>query len=208
MENWGSIIGVLFAALIAIILPLIARRRKKKEATNKIEELYRRLREVGVEASLTEKGDDREKIGIGRASGQKSEGLIELEDRNIDSVNLVSISTQYGTSYFIDYLVKGSNIMEERILKKTRLTKKKSPPIWGKVVAIEWKGDDSLAQSLNLDYSVEEKLLRADANVFKGNIGIFPEPKHGYVRIRTDYSLPSAEIFEAISSIARHIESW
>jgi len=208
MENWGSIIGVLFAALIAIILPLIARRRKKEEATNKMEELYQHLRELGVEASLTEKGDEREKIGLARASGQKSEGLIDLEDRNIDSINVVSISTQYGTRYFIDYLVKGSHIMGERVLKKTRLTRKKSPPLWGKVVAIDWKGDDALAQSLNLDYSLEDKLVKADVNAFEGNIWIFPEPKHGYARIRTDYVLLSAAIFEALSSIARHIKSW
>lgn len=208
MENWFSIIWALFAVLIAIVLPLIARRKKKEEATNKIEELYRHLREVGVEASLTEKGDDREKIGLGRAAGQKSEGLIELEDRNIDLINVVSVSSQYGTRYFIDYLVKGSNIMEERALKKTRLTKKKSPPLWDKVVAIDWKGDDSLAQSLNLDYSLGDKLLKADVNAFKGNIWIFPEPKHGYARIRTDYLLPSAAICEALSSIARHIKSW
>ena len=205
--EWSNILSIVMAILIAIGLPL-ALRKRKKEGPLKREEFYQCLKSLGIEASLVEKGDGREKIGLGHASSQKSEGLIELEDRNIDSINLVSISTQYGTSYFIDYLVKGSNIMEERVLKKTRLIKKKGPPIWGKVVAIEWKGDDSLAQSLNLDYSVEEKLLRADANVFKGNIGIFPEPKHGYVRIRTDYSLPSAEIFEAISSIARHIESW
>jgi hypothetical protein len=104
--------------------------------------------------------------------------------------------------------VKSPNIIGERALKKTRLVRKKSSPLWGEVVAIDWKGDDSLAQSLNLDYSLEDKLLRADANVFKGNIWIFPEPKHGYVRIRTDYLLPSAEIFEAISSIARHIKLW
>jgi len=78
----------------------------------------------------------------------------------------------------------------------------------GKVVAIEWKGDDSLTRSLNLDYSVADRLLRADENVFKGNIVIFPEPMHGYVRIQTEYVLPSAEIFEAISSIGRHVKSW
>jgi hypothetical protein len=208
MENWVSIIVGLFAVLIAIILPLIARRRKKEEATNKIEELYRHLRALGMEVSSIEKGDEREKIGLARASGQKSEGLIELEDRNVDSINIISVSTQYGTRYFIDYLVRGSNIMGERVLKKTRLTRKKSPPLWGKVVAIEWKGDDSLAQSLSLDYSLEDKLLKADVNAFKGDIWIFPEPKHGYARIRIDYVLPSAEIFETISSIARHIKSW
>ena len=208
MENWFSIIGAVVAVLIAIILPLIARRRKKEEATNKIEELYRRLRALGLEVSTVEKGDERERIGLARASGQKSEGLMDLKDRNIDSINIVGISSQYGTRYFIDYLVKGSNIMGERVLKKTRLTRKKSPPLWGKVVAIDWKGDDALAQSLNLDYSLEDKLLRADASAFKGNIWISPEPKHGYARIRTDYVLPSAVIFEALSSIARHIKSW
>lgn len=208
MENWSSIISVLSAFLVIVSLTLIFRRRQRREGTKKAVELYRHLREAGVEASLAEKGDGREKIGLSRASGQKSEGLIELEDRNIDSINVVSVSTQYGMGYFIDYLVKSPNIMVERVLKETRLTKKKSPPLWGKVVGIDWKGDDSLAQSLNLDYSLKDKLLRADVNVFKGNIWIFPEPKHGYVRIRTGYSLPSAVMFEAISSIARRIKSW
>jgi hypothetical protein len=208
MENWFSIIGALFAVLIAIVLPLIARRRKKEEATNKIEELYRHLQALGVEVSPVGKDDERKKIGLARASGQKSEGMIDLENRNIDSINVVGISSQYGTRYFIDYLVKGSNIMGERVLKKTRLTRKKSPPLWGKVVAIEWKGDDSLAQSLNLDYSLEDKLLKDDVNAFKGNIWIFPEPKHGYARVRTNYLLLSAEIFEALSTIARHVKSW
>ena len=94
MEKWGSIVGALFAVLIAIILPLIARRREKEEATNRIEETYRHLQALGVEVSLVEKGDEREKLGLARASGQKSEGLIELKDRNIDSINIVSISTQ------------------------------------------------------------------------------------------------------------------
>ena len=208
MENWGSIISVVSVFLVIVSLILLFRNRMRKEGAKKLEELYRHLRALGVEVSTVEKGDEREKTGLGRASGQKSEGLIELEDRNIDSINVVSISTQYGTRYFIDYLVKGSNIMGERILKKTRLTKKKSPPLWGKVVAIDWKGDDALAQSLNLDYSLEDKLLRADVNAFKGNIWIFPEPKHGYVRIRTHYLLPSSVIVEALSSIARHIKSW
>ena len=208
MENWGSIISVVSVFLVIVSLILLFRNRMRKEGAKKLEELYRHLRALGMEVTPVEKGDEREKIGLGRASGQKSEGLIELEDRNIDSINVVSISTQYGTRYFIDYLVKGSNIMGERILNKTRLTKKKSPPLWGKVVAIEWKGDAALAQSLNLDYSLEDTLLRADVNALKGNIVILPESKYGCARIRTDYLLPSAVIFEALSSIARHIKSW
>ena len=208
MDDWTNIIGVIVFLLIAIVLPLIFRRRRKEESAGNIEEFYQHLREAGVEASLVESGDDREKIGLGRASGQKSAGVIELEDRNIDSINVISVSTQYGTRYLIDYLVKSPNIVGERTLRKTRLTRKKSPPLWGKVVAIEWKGDDSLARSLNLDYSLEDKLLRTEVNDFKGDICIFPEPKHGYVRIRTDYSAPSVGVFRAISTIAKYIKSW
>jgi hypothetical protein len=208
MENWTSIISVVSVFLVVVSLIVLFRNRKKEEGTKKVEELYRHLRELGVEVSPVEKGDERERIGLGRASGQKSEGLIALIDGNIDSINVVSLSTQYGTRYYINYLVEGSNIMGERILKKTRLTKKKNPSIWGKVVAIEWKGDDALAQSLNLDYGLEDKLLGAGANAFKGNIVIFPEPKYGYARIRTDYLFPSAVLFEALTSVARYIKTW
>jgi len=205
--DWSSILSIVMAILVLIALPL-ALRRRKQAGPLKREEFCRHLQGMGIEAVLKERGSDEEKIGLSHSSGQRSEGIIELKDRNIDLVNVISIASQYGVRYFLDYLVKGSNIMGERILKKTWLTKKKSPPLWGKVVAIEWKGDDSLAQSFNLDYSLEDKLLRAEENVFKGNIWIFPEPRHGYARIRTGYLLPSAAMFEAISSIARHIKSW
>ena len=205
--DWSSILSIIMAILVAIVLPLALRRRKKTEPRTR-EELYQHLREMGVEASLAERDDNREKIGLGRASGQKSDGIIKVEDKNIDSINVISISSQYGTNYFIDYLVRSPNIMAERISKKTRLSKKKSPPLWGKVVAIEWKGDESLAQSLNFDYTLEDKLLRSAPKDFRGSIWIFPEPKHGYVRIRIDYALPSSDMFHAIGLIARHVKSW
>jgi len=73
---------------------------------------------------------------------------------------------------------------------------------------MEWKGDKSLAQSLNFDYRLKDKLLQRDVPGLRGSIGIFPEPKHGHTRIRISYSLPSPEILEALDIIARHIKSW
>jgi len=131
-----------------------------------------------------------------------------LKDRNIDFINIISIASQYGTRYFIDYLVKTPNVMGKRSLKKTRLIRKKSSPLWGKVVAIDWRGDESLSQSLNFDYSLEDKLLQSNLKDLRGSIWIFPEPKHGYVRIRTAYTLPSPEAFEAINVIAKHTKLW
>jgi hypothetical protein len=205
--DWESIISLIIALLVVIAFPLALRRRKKASA-QKREELYQHLKEIEVKASLVEEGSDKEKIGLSRTSGQKSEGIIALQDKNIDSIHIISAASQYGTNYFLDYLVKSSNITTNRILKKTRLTVKKSLFLWGKVVAMEWKGDKSLAQSLNFDYRLKDILLQRDVTGLKGSIGIFPEPKHGYTRIRTGHSLPSPEIFEALDIIAKHIKSW
>lgn len=205
--DWESIISLIIALLVVIALPLALRRRKKASA-QKREELYQHLKEIGVKASLVEEGNEREKIGLSRTSGQRSEGIIALQDKNIDSINIISVASQYGTNYFLDYLVKSSNITASRTVKKTRLTVKKSLFLWGKVVAMEWKGDKSLAQSLNFDYRLKDILLQRDVTGLKGSIGILPEPKHGYTRIRTGHSLPSPEIFEALDIVAKHIKSW
>jgi hypothetical protein len=205
--DWESIISLIIALLVVIALPLALRRRKKASA-QKREELYQHLKEIGVKASLVEEGNEREKIGLSRTSGQRSEGIIALQDKNIDSINIISVASQYGTNYFLDYLVKNSNITASRTVKKTRLTVKKSLFLWGKVVAMEWKGDKSLAQSLNFDYRLKDILLQRDVTGLKGSIGILPEPKHGYTRIRTGHSLPSPEIFEALDIVAKHIKSW
>ncbi|MFU8795703.1 MAG: hypothetical protein ACNA7X_00195 [Dehalococcoidia bacterium] len=207
MEGWPGIIGPLIALLIGVALPLILRKRKKAEGS-KLHELFQHFWGVGVQVSQAEHDDARGRIGLGSASGQKAEGVAVFEDRSIDSATVISTSTQYGTTYFINYLVKAPNISAARMLKRTRLTKRRSPLIWGRVMGIQWKGDVSLAQTLNFDYSLADRLLKADGKVVTGNIGIIPEPKHGYVRIKTDYSLPSAEAFEALCSIARHIKAW
>lgn len=205
--DWGGIFSIVMGALVAIGLSL-ALRKRKKAGLLKREEFCQHLEETGVEGSLLEKGSDQEKIGLSRFPGQRSEGTIKLKDGNIDLVNVTSVTSQYGTSYFLDYLVKSPNITGKRLLKKTRLIRKKSQLFWGKEVAIEWRGDESLAQSLNFDYNLKDKLLQSDAKNFRGNIWIFPEPKHGYTRIKTAYSLPSPEAFKAIDIIAKHIKSW
>lgn len=207
--EWSSILGILFAVLAAIGLPL-ALSKRKKAGPQRLEELYQHLRKMGVEATLVERGAEEEKVGVSRASGQRSEGIIQLRRQNIDSVKVVSVASQYAANYFVDYLVKSPNISGKRPLKKTRLVRGKSSALWGKVVAIEWKGDESLARSLNFDYRLNDKLLSADSNpsALKGNLWILPEPKNGYARIRTNYFLPSPEMLEAMNIIAKHVKSW
>ena len=82
-----------------VVLPLVLRKRKK-EGPKKGEELCQHLQGIGVKAYTVE-AREQEKIGQKRSRSEKSMGVIELKDRNINFINIISIASQYGTRYFI-----------------------------------------------------------------------------------------------------------
>jgi hypothetical protein len=172
-----------------------------------VEELYHHLQGIGVEVAVLEKGNSQEKVGWKRSRGEKPVGVIEMRGKNIDSINIIGIASQYGVNYFLDYLVRISSFTGGRSTKKTRMIKKNPSVLQGKVIDIQWKGDDFLAHRLNFDYRLKDKLLQADRNTIKGDIWIYPESKYGYARIRTSYFLPPPHLFEAIDTIAKHVKS-
>ncbi len=204
--DWGNIIGTI-AALLVAILWLLALKKRKKGSLRKIEQLLQHLQGIGVRVSLLEKDVEQGKVGVSHASGQRSEGVIQIAGRNIDYINVTSVASQYGVRYFVDYLVRSPGWIGEKKRKKTRMVRKKSSALRGKAVDIQWKGDDYLAQGLNYDYRLKDKLLQAELDKLKGSIWIFPEPKYEYARVRTSYLLPSSDLFEAIDIIAGHIRS-
>ena len=202
--DWGSILTIVLGILAAIGLPL-ALRSRGKGGQNKVQELWQHLQGIGVKASMLEKGTGEEKLGQKRSWGQKSVGIIKLTDRNIDSISVVGVARQYGVNYYLDYLVRKSSIIGIEKKKKTRMITKKSSLIRGKVIDIEWRGDNTLAQKLNFDYRLKDKLLQAAP---KGSIEVFPEPKYEYARIRTTYFLPTPDLLEDMDIIAEHLKSW
>ncbi|MBA7539525.1 hypothetical protein ES705_31804 [subsurface metagenome] len=205
--EWVNILaGIITFLVFAIGLPLALRKRKKSGPQN-VEQLLHHLQEIGVKASLAEKSVDEEKVGASRSFMRRSEDVIKIEGRNIDYINVSSVSSQYGVNYFLDYLVRSSSQSGQKRQKKTRMVRKKSPAIWGRVVDIEWKGDVYLSQQLNLDYRLKDIVLQTEPKELKSNIVIFPEPKHEYARVRTAYLLPSPDLFEAIDIIAKYIKS-
>ncbi len=205
--EWSGIFNIIIgvSVIFGIFLTLHSR---KKDGAQRRERLCQHLQKIGINAYAMQLGDIREKIGQKRSLGKKSMGIVELRDRNVDFINLIGISSQYGTNYFVDYLVKSTNILERRMLGKVKLIRKKNRPLWGKVISVEWTGDKSLSQNLNFDYNLEGNLLSSEMKNLGGNIQIIPEPEHEYARIKTDYFLPSSEAFEAIDIIAKHIKSW
>ena len=207
--DWVNIVTGLIAVLVfAVGLPLALRKRKKGGPQN-VEQLLNHLQGIGVKVSLLEKGVEEGRVGVGHSWGRRSEGVLKIEGRKVDYINVSSVAGQYGVNYFLDYLVRGpawSGVSRQR-KKKTSMVRKKSPAIWGRVVDIEWKGDIYLSQQLNLDYRLRDILLQTDFKKLKSSIVIFPEPKYEYERVRTNYFLPSSELFEAIDIIAGHIKS-
>jgi len=204
--EWANIIGsILMALAFAVGIPL-ALKKRKQDAPRKIEELMGHLHGMGVEASLLGSTTDQKKEGVPQIRGQKSEGLIDIREKNIDCISIISVASQYGVNFYLDFLVKRPDWLGQRQRKKARMTTKKNSVIRGKIVDIEWKGDDYLSQTLNYDYQLKDRLLLVEPAELKGSIQIYPEAKYVYSRIRTAYLLPSVDLFAAIDMIAKHIK--
>ena len=205
--DWSNIlVSVITFLVLAVGIPL-ALIKRKKGGPQTAEQFLQYLKQIGVRASLAEKGLDEEKVGVDRSFMQRSEGLIRVEGRNIDYINISSVTSQYGVNYFLDYLVRSPSQSAQKKQKKTRMVRRRNPPVWGRVVDIEWKGDIYLSQQLNLDYRLKDVLMQTDFKVLKGGIVIFAEPKYEYARVRTTYLLISPDLLEAIDIIAKYIKS-
>lgn len=200
-----KIIPAIIVFLTAFLLPFLLSKKKKK-GDKKHKEFSHLLLEIGVEFVELDEDSEQVKFRKKPSLGLKSEGIIALKGCNIDFINIISASSQYGVNYFIEYLVKSTFTIREKSLKKTKMVVKKKSLFGGEVVDVLWKGDQYLAQKLNLDYDLKHRFMHVDINTFKGGILIIPEPKHGYIRIKTNFNIPSAEIFYAIDTLAGHMK--
>jgi len=201
--DWEEIInigvGVLVPVIIAIGLPFALRKRKKQGPT-KVDGFYEQLRENGVNCSSLEEGAKSTKIGTSKWSGAKTLKSFDVVDKQYKWINLTAISSQYGTNYYIEFLVKSPNLCiinpKKAHLKRTKRRNQSEE--------IVYKGDKSFTINLELDYQLETLLNRSE---FVGVIEIIPEPKHGYTRIRTPFVELTPEFLDAINILARHIKS-
>ena len=121
--DWVNILtGIIAALVLTIGLPL-ALRKRKKGGTQNVEQFLHHLQEIGVKASLAEKGVDEEKVGLSRSFMRSSVGVIEIAGRNIDYVNVIGVASQYGVNYFLDHLVRSPSQSGRKVQKKTRMVK-------------------------------------------------------------------------------------
>ncbi len=205
--DWEEIIPIITALLFTVGLP-IALLARRKRGPKPAQDFLLHLQGIGVKARALEEGDEPDAIQPKRSWGEKLDTLAKIEGSNIDYVAITSTSSQYGTNLYINYLVRETGAPGRPDRKKTKMVRRKSPPIWGKVVDIEWKGDPHLSQRLNFDYSLKYKLLNEGLPTLKGDIQIIPEHKAGHTKIKTNFELPSPELFQCLDIIAKHVKSW
>jgi hypothetical protein len=205
--DWTDIIPGIITILALIIGISLALQKKRKGSPRMLEQLLHQLLDIGIRASLVEEEEEKSRLGLKRSFAKRSEGIIKVEGKRVDYINISSATSQYGVNYFLDFMVRNPGQSIAGMRKKTRMARKKSPPLWGKVVDIEWRGDFFLSQQLNLDYRLKDILLQADSKQFKGSLEIFPEPAREYARIRAPYFLPSLDLFDGMDIIAGYIKS-
>jgi len=204
--EWEKIIPAIIAILTAFILPIIFSKRKK-EGSKKKKDYSLNLDELGIKFEKIEKDDERISFVKKLSLGQKAEGIFALKGKKIDYIFIISVTSQYGTNYYLEFVVKNTFNLRDEPIKNTRMKLKKNSLISKKYVDIIWIGDRYLAQKLNMDYDLKYKLLHRVVNEQKINIRVVPDKKRGYTRIRTNFVPFSDDFIVSIDSIAGHIKT-
>lgn len=204
--EWSSVIPAVIAFLTAFLLPFIFSKRKK-ESAKKIKNYSQDLGKIGIDFEEIEKDDEEIHFVRKLSWGQKAEGIFKLKKRNIDYIFLISVTSQYGVNYFLEYVIKNTFNLRDESIKDTRMKLKKSSLGGSKQADILWKGDIYLSRKLNMDYELKHKWLHSPLKELKMNLRIIPEKKFGYTRIKTTYVPPSQDLIAFIDSIAGHIKT-
>ena len=196
-------LGLALAAVAGVVVAVVARRKAGPE---KVEEMRRHLETVGVDCVIATSADTN-LSRIGHSFFEKNIGTLRVKGRSLEAINIVGVSSQYGTQYFLDFLVPVTPFGSVADQKKTRLVRKKRPALWGKTREVIWQGDESLSRRLNFDYRLRDRLKALDQDVLRGSVVIYSERKRGWARVRTKYFLSSVQAFEAVDSICKHVRT-
>jgi len=204
--KWSQILPAVVAFLTAFLLPFIFSKRKK-DHEKKIKNYSQNLRDVGIDFETIGKDDPRVHFIKKLSWGHKAEGIFALKGKNIDYIFLISVTSQYGVNYFLEYIVLTTFTPRDESIKNTVMKVKRDSLMRGGGIDVFWKGDRYLSQKLNMDYELKYKVLHSGLKECKITLKIVPEKKHGYTRIKTNFMVPSQELISFIDSIAGHVKA-
>ena len=158
------------------------------------------LRLMGVDARMAGRGRGEEKIG-----GSGSLGIIDIPEGPIHWVNVRKINdldAGGSTDRYTEYLVPGPRIVS--VLPRVHIWTEQVRDRWifGEVVGLRWKGDDSgfgILNRLRFDLSLNPPLMNS------GRVDIF-ETRHGcWILSTATHCVPSGAQWRCYSAIAEHL---
>ncbi len=205
-----TFLTVIVALAVAIAVGSFAARIvwTKKQTSKRLVELANHLNEFGVRTVLLTKNDEQPRIenrDFWRYTS-RSKDILEIKGKGINYIFVDCLMGKNVTYYYLNYVVQSTIWLDSRPIKGARLVKKRRFLFVGKVLDIEWRGDESLANILNSDYILKAKLIGSrHINRLTCNIVIYPKPSYGYYKIRIRYFLPEADFFEALDAVGRHL---
>jgi hypothetical protein len=113
-----GVITSLVIGIVTLVGLLVALRSKRKSGPQKVEELSGHLQMIGVGASV------RQNDAVQSKRGRKDAiAVINLEKKNIDSINVVGVASQYGVQYYLDFNVTVPGLLNRDLKKRTKMTR-------------------------------------------------------------------------------------
>lgn len=141
------------------------------------DDMVQRLNATGVKATMSERGRPEEGIRSGRF--HRSLGLIDIEEDVINWINVVRIKSRdkNGPSrYRTVFAIPDATVPLEHEALKVATVRKKSFPIFGKVVGIHWQSEEKLNPLVELftkDKEVESLVTEVGDVQIHTHPGIF-----------------------------------
>jgi len=162
--------------------------------------IYTRLRSIGVDAKLAERGWTEGQIREGFP------GLITIREGPIRWINVreeTSPDWEGASTYFTEYGVPDHRLGHNSPNLTIQSVRSKAFPLVGPVVDLHWKGEDSglgLTERLNNDILIKKPVMDSR------DVEIRSDPDNGCWIISTQtHRAPSAKLWYCYQAIARHL---
>jgi hypothetical protein len=166
------------------------------------------LAALGIRAEIAERGREEEKIRSGfKWLLQRSLGVIDIEGGPVRWINVVRLKRRDKNGPPVHRIVFGipnDNLPESHHPLKLSTVRKKSFPLLGKVVDVEWKGDQVLLPLIT-DFSNDEAVDHVVKELGNLQVRTHPGRFQGFT-VEVDRKFePTLEHWDAMRKIAEYL---
>ena len=174
--------------------------RKEPSGDPSISELCAGLQDLGTGAQRAERGRPEEKFTWWRGDAL---GVIDIPEGPIRWVTLKCDESEYSTTCYSEYGIPDPQVVPGVPKVWLMTVHLKSFPLLGKVVDLQWRGQDSqsgLIDRLMSDFSTRQAIMNIHA------LEIETYPSHGsWILTAWVWAAPSTELWDCYQAIARQL---